>query len=100
VGCHLGGSAVGVSAVIADGLCLGDVFGGLEVHGVGIFIVVFFSFFVLRFGFKLGVRFVLLVRSLGWGGGAGSLGCHGNESLGGVLVRVGSWGTARVAHGV
>ena len=38
-----GGSTVGVSTFIADGLHLGDVFGRLEVHGVSIFVVIFFS---------------------------------------------------------
>ena len=63
-GCHLGGSAVGFSSVVTNGLRLGDVFCGLIVHAVGVFIVVFFSFFVLRFGFGFRVRVIFLMHSL------------------------------------
>lgn len=41
------GITVGVSGVIADRLHLGDVFGGLEVYGVGIFVVILFFSIVL-----------------------------------------------------
>jgi len=98
--CHLGGSTVWVSIVVADGLRLSDVFSGLEVHGVGVFVVVFFTFFVLRFRFRFGVRGVFLACSLGGRGGAGSHSHRGCESLGGVLARVSIRSTAWVTRGI
>ena len=69
-GLHLGGCVGEFVGISANCLGLGDMLGGLEVHGVVVCLL--FSFFfvlVTGVGSVFGCRFVVLAYSLGRGGG-------------------------------